>query len=137
MGDQKAIEGLVGKWYDKWPLTPDMDKIRDVLKTAISSAAHFAWVAEEEDGEVRGVLIGLTSDNLWARKKNCHVVAWISEIAGEGVRLLREFTKFVKSRPVIRVAGFAPDSNDIDARAWLLAERLGFRRHGGAYLMFR
>lgn len=135
LADRKAISGLLERWFDRWPLTPDAKKIESGLLELISSAPHFAWVAEE-DGAVRGVLLGLTSDNLWARKKNCNVVAWISEVPNAGVELLRKFTEFVKSRPVIKVAGFAPDTDDIDPRVWMLVERMGFNRHGGAYLMF-
>lgn len=132
--DLNAIIDLVEPWTGLYPLTLDLQKARQTLTTAISSPQHFCWVAEGKDG-VAGVLVGLTSDNLWARKKNCNVVAWISDIPGEGVKLLRKFADFVKSRPVIRVAGFAPDA-DVDFRVWKLAERIGFERCGGAYLMF-
>ena len=136
LADRQAITGLLERWFERYPLTPDYDRIQTGLREMISGAPHFAWVAEEA-GEVKGVLLGLTSDNLWARKKNCNVLAWISEIPGAGIELLREFTEFVKSRAVIRVAGFAPDIDDIDPRVWTLVVRMGFKRHGGAYLMFR
>lgn len=134
MADRQAILGIVVPWLELYPLTPDRPKMLELLTNAISSAQHFCWVAEGKGG-VGGVLIGLTSDNLWARKKNCNIVAWISDIPGEGASLLRKFREFVKSRPGIRVAGACPDV-DVDSRAWQLAERIGFKRHGGAYLLF-
>jgi len=107
----------------------------ELLTEAISSANHFAYVAVNEHNDVKGVLVAMTGDNLWARKKNCNILAWISRIPGEGAALLRKFRDWVRQRPVIRVAGVSPDIDDIDYRAWQLAERIGFERHGGAYLM--
>ena len=108
--------------------------MRKMLTEAISSAKHFVWVAEAGGG-VGGVLIGLTSGNLWAQRMNCNIVAWVSQVPGEGVKLLRKFTEFVKSRRAIKVAGACPDI-DVDERVWMLAERVGFERRGGAYLLF-
>ncbi len=116
-------------------LRPDPVKIRKGITQAISSAKHFAWVSV---GVVRveGALIGLTSHNLWAERQNCLVALWRSRIAGDGVRLLRAFKTWVQSRRAIRVAGFVSDSEHIDRRAFQLAERMGFRRCGGAYLLY-
>ena len=116
-------------------LRPDPVKIRKGIIQAISSAKHFAWVSI---GVVRveGALIGLTSHNLWAERQNCLVALWRSRIAGDGVRLLRAFKTWVQTRRAIRVAGFVSDSEHTDRRAFQLAERMGFRRCGGAYLLY-
>jgi hypothetical protein len=106
----------------------------ELLTTAISGAQHYCWVAEDEQG-LGGVIIGVTGDNMWAQRKNCNIVAWVSRIPGAGATLLRGFRDFVKSRPVIKVAGACPDL-EVDPRVWDLAERIGFKRRGGAYLLF-
>ena len=116
-------------------LRPDPVKIHKGIIQSISSAKHIALVAEH-DGKVTGTLIGLTSDNLWAQRSNCLVVLWYSKIVGDGIKLLRAFKKWVQSRRLIRVAGFVHDSDHMGRRAFLLAERMGFSRCGGAYLLY-
>lgn len=117
-------------------LKPDADKIRKGIIQSISSARHFAWVSVDVHNDVQGVLIGLTSSNLWAQRKNCIVALWSSYIVGDGAMLLRELKRWVQSRRVIRVAGLVPDSEHIDRRVYNLAERIGFERCGGAYLLY-
>lgn len=116
-------------------LLPDREKIHKGIMTAISSAKHFAWVSEDDE-QVSGALIGLTCSNLWAQRDNCIVALWRSAIVGDGRQLMKEFLKWVDTRRIIRVAGLVPDSNHVDPRVWDLAERLGFRKHGGAYLLY-
>lgn len=134
LADGKQILDLLLPYTEHYPLTPDTPKIRQTLATAISSAQHYAYVSER-DGVIEAVLIGLSSDNLWARKRNCNIVAWVSKAPGKGAELLRNFRDWVRTRPAIRVAGACPDI-DLDSRVWDLAERIGFKRQGGAYLMF-
>jgi hypothetical protein len=117
-------------------LKVDMKKIHKGVIQAISSAKHFCWVEVNDQNYATGVLIGLTSENLWAQRSNCLVVLWYSKVVGNGVKLLRAFKKWVQSRRLIRVAGFVPDSNHIGQRPFLLAERMGFSRCGGAYLLY-
>lgn len=120
--------------YEK--LLPDQDKIRKGVIQAISAAKHFCWVSESRAGHIEGVIIGLTSENLWAQRKNCLVTLWTSEIVGDGAKLLRAFKMWVQSRRVIRIAGFVFDSDKIDSRVWKLVERIGFMRYGGTYLLY-
>ena len=119
--------------YDK--LLPDTDKIHRGVTQAISSAKHFCWVSEH-DGAITGALIGLSSANLWAQRQNCIVALWTSFKAGDGRKLMKEFLKWIDTRRIIRVAGIVPDSNHVDPRVWKLVERLGFRKYGGAYLLY-
>lgn len=136
LADIDAIFRLAFKDVQSYVLLrPDYKKMRKGIMMSISGANHFSWVSENA-GKVNGVLIGLTSDNLWAQRKNCFVAFWKAEVAGDGAKLLREFKRWVQSRRIIRVAGFVPDSNHIDMRAYDLAQRIGFRRCGGAYLLY-
>lgn len=128
-----AISEYEARKYED--LRPDLDKIRAGLTTTISSAKHFCWVSEQ-DGNVTGALVGLSSDNLWAQRQNCIVALWTSEIVGDGRKLMKQFLKWIDDRRIIRVAGIVPDSNHFDPRVWKLAERLGFRKCGGAYLLY-
>lgn len=137
LSDIYAIEGIAASEALKYPeLKIDSKKVRHLITTAISSAKHFCWVSVDDNDEVYGALAGISSENLWAQRQNCIVALWYSAIHGDGVRLMKEFLKWVDTRRIIRVAGIVPDNNEIDPRVWQLAERLGFRKHGGAYLLY-
>jgi hypothetical protein len=66
-------------------IRPDKEKMRKGIIQSISSARHFAWVSEDRAGVVKGALIGLTSDNLWAQRKNCLISLWKTTVVGDGV----------------------------------------------------
>jgi hypothetical protein len=134
LADRRQILDLVLPLAYEYPLRFDVDRANEALTQGISGAQHFVWVDADGD-DVNGVIIGLTGDNLWAQRKNCNIVAWVSRAPGAGAKLLREFRDWVKSRRAIKVAGLCPDI-DTDPRIWDLAERIGFKRHGGAYLLF-
>ncbi len=114
----------------------DRDKVVKVATEVISSARHFCWVSVSEHGHVKGAIVGATSENMWAQRQSCHIPLWVSDIPGEGVKLLRELKNWITSRRAVKVAGFAPDTDDIDPRVWKLASMLGFKRYGGAYLFY-
>lgn len=137
LADIYAIEGIAAPELEKYPeLKPDLKKIRKLNTLAISSAKHFSWVSVNERDEVCGALVAVSSENLWAQRQNCIVALWKSEIVGDGRRLMKEFLKWVNTRRIIRAAGIVPDNNQTDPRVWKLMERLGFRRYGGAYLIY-
>lgn len=111
-----------------------MEKIHSAITEVISNSRHFSWVVEVE-GVVMGALLGLTSDNLWAQRQNSNISLWVSKAPGGGIALLREFRSWVKSRRAIKVAGMCPDL-ELDPRVLKLAERIGFEKVGGAYLLY-
>lgn len=134
LSDLDAILELANGQAARYPLRPDPVKMRQLAVEAISAARHFVWVAEDQ-GSVCAILAGMTSSNLWAQRQNCNIVLWVSECPGAGAALLRRFRDWIKPRRGIKVAGMSPDL-EIDPRALALAERVGFRRHGGAYLLY-
>lgn len=134
--DLDSLIAIATKSCELYPeLIADKGKIRKILIEAISSAANFAWVGDDK-GTITSVLIGLTGSNMWAQRSHCFIPLWLSSKPGEGAALLRRFKKWLINRHSIRVAGFAPDNNSIDDRVWMLVERMGFERHGGAYLLY-
>jgi len=116
-------------------MRPDQRKMRALGVDAISAARHYALVTEREDGFIDGVLIAFVTDNAWSQRQNAQVMLWVSRFPGSGAAMLRKFRDWVKSRRAIKVAGFAPDV-ELDPRVLELAERIGFKRHGGAYLLY-
>ena len=113
-------------------LRPDPDKIKHSIVTAVSSAQNLA-IKAVSGGEIVGALGSLTIDNLWAEKKCSIAVFFRSYKSPAGAMLVRAYRDWLDSRPVIRVGGFAP-SFDMDCRATLLLERLGFVNEGGNFL---
>lgn len=136
LADLDAVYEIALIEANRYPkLMPDPQKIRRGIVNAISSAKHFCWVSED-NGRVNGALIAVSSRNLWAQRDNCLVALWKAHVVGDGRKMMKEFLKWIDTRRIIRVAGFVPDNNEIDPLVWSLAERLGFRKHGGAYLLY-
>lgn len=134
LADQARILDLAMEQTELYPrLRPDPDKIRALIVDSISAPRHYAIVVQQR--KVDGVLLAFTSNNAWAQRQNCAVMLWVSKIPGAGAMMLRDFRDWMQGRRAIRVAGFAPDV-ELDPRVWILAERIGFERHGGAYLLY-
>lgn len=135
LSDRDAVLSIAYAQARMYPqLKRDAHKMNDLFTDAVSAARHYTLVAEQ-DGEVKGALLAFTTNNAWAQRQNCGVMLWASEIPEAGAAMLRKFRDWIKSRRAIKVAGFAPDV-DLDPRVWKLAERIGFQRHGGAYLLY-
>ena len=136
MQDKIAIFQLALEQAGRYPaLRPDHDRMKNQITLAISSPQHFCWVVENIHHRVAGVLLAMGGSNLWAQRQFCAVNLWVSKLPMGGARLLRHFRNWVLGRPAIRVAGIAPDL-DVDPRVWKLAERIGFKKQGGAYLLY-
>jgi hypothetical protein len=136
LADYDAIFALgmeQAEQYDR--LKVDHERTRKLLIEVISSPQHYAIVGLDENREVKAVLLAMVGANYWAQRQCATVGLWVSKIAGGGADLLRFFREWVRSRRAIKVAGLAPDL-DLDPRILLLAERIGFKRHGGSYLLY-
>jgi hypothetical protein len=133
------IDGILGLAMEQAKrysfVRPDREKMRKVLTAAISAGKHFCWVSSRE-GKVEGALVALVSENLWARNMHASMALWVSGVPGDGARMLRKFRDWVRERPGIVAAGMSPDLN-LDHRILQLAERIGFTKTGGAYLLTR
>jgi len=128
-----GIVELAQQWTREYPsLKPDAGRIHEAVRQCVSGAQHFAQVAVEE-GRVMGATLALVNNHLWAQRKQAHIVFWVSNIPGEGATMLRNCLAWAEPRRGIRVVGMTPDF-EMDPRALLLAERIGLRRNGGAYL---
>ena len=115
-------------------LIADKNKIRNLVIDSISAAKNYSLVVELNN-RIEGVLLAFTSNNSWAQRQNCAVMLWVSSVPGAGASMLRQFRNWILSRRAIKVAGFAPDI-DVDPRVWMLANRIGFKQHGGAFLLY-
>jgi len=100
----------------------------------ISSKSHCALVAVKDD-EIVGTLLAATTQNMWAQRQACGIALWVCKVPVLMKTLLQEFKVWVKPRRAIKVAGLCPDIDCQDS-VWSLAERIGFVKHGGSYLLY-
>ena len=111
------------------------DRVESLLKTAISAAAHWVSVSEDENG-VSGALVCMTYDTLWAERQTAAILVLHAEIPGDGLDLMREFLRWTKARRIIKQIELDID-NIVDVRAGKLLQRLGFSATGTVYRRFR
>jgi hypothetical protein len=138
LADLNAIIDIAMEQTLKYPrMRADKHKVKDLVIDAISAARHYALVVERDNGQIDGALLAFTTNNAWAQRQNCAVLLWQCSrwSAGGGAEMLRKFRDWVLSRRAIKVAGFSPDV-DLDPRVWMLAEKVGFKPSGGAYLLY-
>ena len=123
-------------------LIAEIDKCHWLVRDCTNNPdVHWSRVIGPE-GEPRAVLLSRQENNLWAAKKHSAMILWYSEIPGAGVKLLREWKKWVKANEAsITMAGFVADWQASDygrcRDAMNIAERVGFNRRGdGGYMYF-
>ena len=135
--DRRAVLELADEWTALYPyLKPDRDRMSILFRTAVSQpSTHYAAVVQDGD-DVTGCIAAMQGQNVWARKNHMAILLWVSKTPGEGARLLRMFKRWTDTRPTVRLAGFHPDI-DVDPRALKLAERIGFKRYGGAQIYYK
>jgi hypothetical protein len=108
------------------PVNIDREAMARMAQACINPA-HFAWVAEDENGKVVAVFGACVQKSFWYDKMQCSVLLYYSLIKGAGIRLIREFANWVKSRSAIKVASVTLEP-DVDPRLIRLFKRLGFAR---------
>jgi GNAT superfamily N-acetyltransferase len=97
------------------------------MANACINPAHFAWVAEDDDGKVVAAFGACVQKSFWYDKMQCSVLLYYSLVKGAGIRLMREFAEWVKSRSGIKVAVLSLEP-DADPRLVQFFKRLGFTR---------
>ena len=63
----------------------------------------------------------------WFTKLQCSVLLYYTRVAGAGLPLIREFAKWVKSRPAIKLAVIELEPG-VDPRLIQFFKRVGFAR---------
>lgn len=111
---------------DPLPVKICRDSIRDTVKEAIAGNSHFVWVSEI-DGSVVACVGAMADRSFWYERQQCSVMLYYTRVPGEGIKLLRELGRWVKSRPVIKVAVMELEPN-ADPRLIRFLQRIGFSR---------
>lgn len=117
--------GLQALQEDAWPrVRIDPRKVEAWVKLGVSAASHFVWVAEV-DGEVKGAIAAHVDDCLFYERKQATVMQFYAKDApGEGIKLIRAFLRWARSRPAIKIIAFTLEAN-ADPRIGKMLERLG------------
>jgi len=128
LADVPAIVDLAVESVTQNPLPVKIcrDSMAETAIESISGNRHFVWVSEL-DGEVVAAVGAMSERSFWYERQQCSVMLYYTRVPGEGVKLLRQFGKWVESRPVIKVAviELEPES---DPRLLKFLSRIGFSR---------
>lgn len=127
MSDINAIVDIAVESVSKDPLPVkiDCEAMADTARSCLNPA-HFMWVAED-DGKVVAAFAAVAQQSFWYTKLQCSVLLYYTRVAGAGLPLIREFAKWVKSRPAIKVAVVELEPG-VDPRLVRFFKRVGFER---------
>lgn len=107
------------------PLAVDRKSMAETAQACLGPA-HFMWVAED-DGIVVAAFAAVVQKSFWFTRMNCSVLLYYTRVAGAGLPLIREFARWVKSRPAIKMAIVELEPN-VDPRLASFFKRVGFAR---------
>jgi len=111
---------------DPLPVKVDKGSMADTARDAIAGNQHFLWVSEV-DGQVVGAVCAVSEKSFWYERQQCSVLLYYTRVPGEGIKLLRELARWIKSRPVIKVAVMELEPG-CDPRLIKFLQRIGFSR---------
>jgi len=126
----KMAKEMAAEHYPK--LRPSDEKIASLVTDCVSGASNYAEIAQDLTS---GALLAHVSNNAWAERKNAHILYFQCSTPGEGIKMLRNFRRWVEGRRAIRYAGLHVDI-DIDGRVKQLLVRTGFSQSGGSYIFY-
>lgn len=107
------------------PVRIDRQAMKDTARECLAPN-HFCWVSEI-DGEVVAALAACCQPSFWYERQQCSVLLYYTRVPGESIKLLREFMRWVKSRPAIKVVVMELEP-EADPRLVRLLGRLGLDR---------
>lgn len=127
MSDIPAIVDIAVESVSRDPLPVKIDReaMAATARTCLNPA-HFMWVAED-DGKVVAAFAACVQPSFWFSKLQCSVLLYYTRVAGAGLPLIREFAKWVKSRPAIKLAVVELEPG-VDPRLVQFFKRVGFAR---------
>lgn len=117
-----AVESVM---RDPLPVKIDREAMAEMVRKCLNPA-HFNWVTEK-DGKVVAAVIAHVGPGFWFQKLQASVIMYYTNSPGCGLPLLREFARWVKSRPGIKIAVFELEP-DVDPRLVKFLNRAGFTR---------
>lgn len=128
-----GIEALEKNPYPNMVIS--RQKVMEMTKLCITGAQHFVWVSEN-DGVIDGSVGVFVHDCMFYERKQASVVQFYCKRPGEGVKLLRQFLTWARSRPIIKMIVFTLEY-DVDPRIGKLLSRLGLKTALPVYMETR
>lgn len=110
---------------DPLPVRIDREAMAATARTCLNPA-HFSWVSEQ-DGRVVAAMGACVQPSFWFSKLQCSVLLYYSRVPGAGMPLIRQFARWVQSRPAIKVAVLELEPG-ADPRLIKFLKRVGFDR---------
>lgn len=109
--------------------------ITDKTEQVVRGNAHFCWVGEDDTG-VHACVAAETHAGFWFERQQSSVLMFYTRKPGLGLPLLREYARWVKARPAIKLAVFSLEPH-ADPRIGACLQRLGFATHTPGYSYVR
>lgn len=125
--DIPAIVDIAVESVSRNPLPVKLDRqaMAATARTCMNPA-HFVWVSEQE-GRVVAAMGACVQPSFWFERLQCSVLLYYSRVPGAGMPLIRQFARWVRSRPAIKVAVLELEP-DADPRLVKFLKRVGFDR---------
>lgn len=108
---------------DDWPLTVSRLAMRSYIEMAIKEG--FCWVSDQE--KIHGAVVAVLHDGFWFTERQASLLMFYCPTGGEGYKLLRKFSNWVKEKPEIGMAVISLE-RFMDDRYIRMFNRLGFAR---------
>ncbi len=126
--DAEAIVALAVESVsnDPLPVKTDTEAMKALARSMIGNPAHFVWVGEQ-DGKVTACVAAQVSPGFWFRGLQASVILYYARTPGQGALLLRQFSRWCKSRSGIKMA-IAELEPNTDPRLKRALARFGFDR---------
>lgn len=104
-------------------IQPSMSKIKAMVAMGSSGDEHFTRIVEV-DGVVVGAFCVMVHEGIWFDGLQASLlINWV-KVPGEGIKIIREFLRWAKDNPKIKLIAFSTDP-DADPRLGKLLKRLG------------
>lgn len=128
LSDTKAIIDLAVESVSRDPLPVKISRtaMTETLHSLVGKAMHFAWVAEQ-DGQVVASVCAQCAYGFWFERQQCSVLLYYGRVPHSVAPLLLRLSRWIKSRPAIKLAVIELEPNAPSGLAGFLS-RLGFDR---------
>lgn len=108
------------------------ERTRELLTSAVSSAAHYARATETE-GRLTGCLVALTYDTLCAERKTAAILLFDAPEIAEQEALLLDFFSWFDDRRILRQIEFVSHNPEVQ----LTVQKHGMRPTDTVYRKFK
>lgn len=128
-----AIEALSIDPYET--LVISHTRVRACVEECVYRHSHFAWVSEAE-GIIQGALGAMVAPLMMYERQQAQIVMWYCKQPGDGIKLMREFLRWVKGRPLVRQVIYGMERRG-DVRIRHLVLRAGFQEALPTFILTR